>query len=257
MVALFKQLNVDVVTKWRTAHNLLLESDEWKSDIELRKLPTLDILLAFEDYSRVREREYEEQMRRSQVEKTRTERKAREAFKVRTLIFHSMMYVNLVLQGLIVGLVQSGVIKERTKWKEVYHLFRDDHRYLDMLGNPGSNPLELFWDAVDALDQKLDAKIVVVEDVIKQFNAKHHPAEVKEGLSDNKMNIDETLFTIAPETTWDEFAYVIREDGAGVKTLSQEDLQLVFKTVRIFIWTGYCVLDSQISASRYGDQETI
>ncbi len=91
-MALFKQLNVDVVTKWRTAHNLLLESDEWKEDAELRKLPTLDILLAFEDYSRVREREYEEQMRRSQVEKTRTERKAREAFKVRRLIIFFSFY---------------------------------------------------------------------------------------------------------------------------------------------------------------------
>ena len=40
-------------------------------------------MLAFEDYSRVREREYEEQMRRAAVEKTRKERKAREGFKVR------------------------------------------------------------------------------------------------------------------------------------------------------------------------------
>jgi pre-mRNA-processing factor 40 len=39
-------------------------------------------LLAFEDYNRVREREYEEQMRRQQVEKTRKERKTREAFRV-------------------------------------------------------------------------------------------------------------------------------------------------------------------------------
>jgi pre-mRNA-processing factor 40 len=70
------------VTRWRTAHNLVLESDDWKNDPELRKLPTLDILLAFEDYSRVREREFEEQMRRSQVEKTRKERKSREAFRV-------------------------------------------------------------------------------------------------------------------------------------------------------------------------------
>ena len=61
---------------------MLVESDEWNDDQELRKLPTLDILLAFEDYSRVREREYEEQMRRAQVEKTRKERKARESFKV-------------------------------------------------------------------------------------------------------------------------------------------------------------------------------
>lgn len=77
---------MDVVTRWRTAHNLVVESQEWNDDPELRKLPTLDILLAFEDYSRVREREYEEQMRRAQVEKTRKERKAREAFKVPTIM---------------------------------------------------------------------------------------------------------------------------------------------------------------------------
>ena len=82
VVALFKQLNVDVVTRWRTAHSLVLESYEWKNDFELQKLPTLDILLAFEDYSRVREREYEDQMRKTQVEKIRKERKAREAFRV-------------------------------------------------------------------------------------------------------------------------------------------------------------------------------
>jgi len=111
-----------------------------------------------------------------------------------------------------------------------------------MLGNPGSNPLELFWDAVDALDQKLDAKIVVVEDVIKRFNAKHHPAEAKEESSGDKMDVDENLFSITPETTWDEFADVIREDGATVKTLSQEDLRLVFKTVRIFR-AGYSLFD--------------
>ena len=64
---------------------MVVDSDEWKDDEELQKLPTLDILLAFEDYSRVREREFEEQMRRRQVEKTRRERKAREAFRVSQL----------------------------------------------------------------------------------------------------------------------------------------------------------------------------
>lgn len=64
-----------------------MESDEWRHDQELQKLPTLDVLLAFEDYSRVREREFEEQMRRAQVEKTRKERKAREAFKANPLLF--------------------------------------------------------------------------------------------------------------------------------------------------------------------------
>lgn len=61
---------------------MVLESEVWQADPEIQKLPTLDILLAFEDYSRVREREFEEQARRAQVEKNRKERKAREGFKV-------------------------------------------------------------------------------------------------------------------------------------------------------------------------------
>lgn len=88
MVGLFKTLEVDVTTRWRSAHTKVIESDEYRDDEELQKLPNLDILLAFEDYSRVREREFEEQMRRAQVEKTRKERKAREAFKVSLISIH-------------------------------------------------------------------------------------------------------------------------------------------------------------------------
>jgi len=61
---------------------MVLDSEAWKTDPEIQKLPTLDILLAFEDYSRVREREFEEQTRRAQVEKNRKERKTREGYKV-------------------------------------------------------------------------------------------------------------------------------------------------------------------------------
>jgi pre-mRNA-processing factor 40 len=81
-MSLFKQLAIDVLTRWRNAHSLVLKSDEWQGDEELKQLPGLDILLAFEDYSRVREREFEDEMRRKQVRKSRSERKAREAFKV-------------------------------------------------------------------------------------------------------------------------------------------------------------------------------
>ena len=83
LVSLLKELDVNVLTRWRGAHQLVVESDAYRSDPEIQALPTLDILLAFEDYSRVLEREFEEQQRRKQVEKTRSERKAREGFKVR------------------------------------------------------------------------------------------------------------------------------------------------------------------------------
>jgi len=210
------------VTRWRQAHNHLTESDEWRSDPELRKLPTLDILLAFEDYSRVREREYEEQLRRTQVEKTRKERKAREAFKVSYFaLYKKGLFRAQCKQTLLHELVQSGVLKARTKWKDVYPLFREDPRYLDILGNPGSNPLELFWDAVDVLDQQLDEKVGIVENILAKHNA--------------KIAESEPPFSVAPETTWEEFVGVINADvDAQVKALDNKELRVVFTTVSSF-----------------------
>ncbi|RXW23051.1 hypothetical protein EST38_g2826 [Candolleomyces aberdarensis] len=207
VVSLFKQLNVDVTTRWRQAHVMLRESEDWNEDPELQSLPSLDILLAFEDYSRVREREYEEQMRRAAVEKTRKERKAREGFK-----------------ALLQELLDNGLIKARSKWKEVYPTFKDDERYLTMLGNPGSNPLELFWDVVDVLDQQLDTKMVVIEDVLKQHKVETEPGE---NTSEEKKG-----FIVKPDTTWEEFIAVVNEHANdAVKTLSEEDVRLIFKTL--------------------------
>ncbi|KAJ6560990.1 hypothetical protein B0H10DRAFT_2118198 [Mycena sp. CBHHK59/15] len=226
VVALFKELNVDVVTRWRDAQDLVLSSSAWREDLELQKLPTLDILLAFEDYSRVREREYEEQMRRAQVEKTRKERKAREAFK-----------------DLLQELVGAGEIKARTKWKEVYPLFRTDQRYLGMLGNPGSNPLELFWDAVAAFDQKLEEKIAVVEDAVGRYNAaraaqegtKGGDVEMADGTADETADGEkEKEKEREKDAGFDEFFAVVKvgSEGDAVEALSTEDLQLVFTTLR-------------------------
>ncbi|KAH9924721.1 uncharacterized protein B0H18DRAFT_1085405 [Fomitopsis serialis] len=218
VMALFKRLDVDVTTRWRQAHQMVLDSDEWKDDPELQMLPTLDILLAFEDYSRVREREFEEQMRRSQVEKTRKERKAREAYR-----------------DLLQSLVKSGEIKSRTKWKDVYPALANDARYLDILGNPGSNPLELFWDTVDDLDQKLDAKITVVEGAINRHNKL---LEEKQVGADGDVQMADgqeggvKLFNLAPETALDEFVAVVRKDNdEAVGKLSEEELEEIYRTL--------------------------
>lgn len=97
-------------------------------------------------------------------------------------------------------------------------------RYLDMLGNPGSNALELFWDVLDVLDQKLDRKIGVVEDAIKRINSE-------------KMDLGEGgTFEVTPLMTWEGFVRVLRpEVGEGME---EDDLRVVFKTVWItfFFW---------------------
>ncbi|KAH8104969.1 hypothetical protein DFH11DRAFT_1733497 [Phellopilus nigrolimitatus] len=133
VVVLFKELNVDVLTRWCTTYSALRDSDAWATDPELQRLPSLDVLLAFEDYARVQEREFEDRMRRE-------------------------------------TLVDVGRIRAKSKWKDVYPDFGDDEQYLGLLGIPGSNPLELFWDVVDSFDQKLDAKVTVVEEAIRKFD---------------------------------------------------------------------------------------
>lgn len=204
VVALFKKLGVDVLTRWRTAFNMIIDSKDWQSDQELKTLPPLDILLAFEDYSRVREREFEEKMRREQVEKTRRERKAREAFK-----------------ELLQQLLDAGKIKARSKWKDVYPSFQDDERYLNLLGNPGSNPIELFWDIVDNLDQKLDKKIAIVESAIRLFNKDAEPGKTVD---------------FNHETTEEAFRRAIlsiRDGDEDVQELTDEDYKEVYMNVSV------------------------
>ena len=210
VVSLFKELNIDVLTRWRTAYSALLESEAWASDEELQRLPALDILLAFEDYARVQEREFEDRVRREAVEKTRKERKAREGFK-----------------GLLREFVENGKIKARTKWKDVYPEFEEDERYLELLGKPGSNPLELFWDVVDGFDQKLDTKVAVVIEAFKKLE--------KEGGDEQQQ-----LFEVKPETTDEEFNTACknaRKVDEGLDSLSEDDLKEVLDFVSAFFYT--------------------
>jgi pre-mRNA-processing factor 40 len=121
------------------------------------------------------------------------------------------------LQELIAG----GDIKARSKWKYVYPKFSSDIRYLDMLGKPGSNPIELFWDVVDDLDQKLDAKIATVDAAIKRYNSKR--SSDAEGSSP---------WSVQPGTTEVEFLKVVQENGDEESaSLSADDLKQIFTTV--------------------------
>ena len=130
------------------------------------------------------------------------------------------------LQALLQGLVDRGEIKAGTKWKTVYPLFKDDERYTNILGNPGSGPLELFWDVVDAMDQKLESKIEVVEGAIKRYNEKHKP--------DDDMDVDggPVAFKVGIETTEKEFLDVIKADkDERVRGLTHKELSNAFRAV--------------------------
>jgi len=97
-----------------------------------------------------------------------------------------------------------------------------------MLGRPGSNPIELFWDVVDDLDQKLDAKIAIVEAAIKRYNSKH--SSDAEGTSQS--------WSVQPETTEADFLEVVQENGDEESVaLSSDQLRQIFITVFLNFYT--------------------
>lgn len=83
VVNIFKMHDVDALTRWRDALRMVIESAQWKEDGELSQLPQLDILLAFEDYSRIKSNEYEAAIKAAELSRLQKNRLAREGFRVR------------------------------------------------------------------------------------------------------------------------------------------------------------------------------
>ena len=144
-------------------------------------------------------------------------------------------------------LAAAGRITARSKWKSVYPLFSTDTRYLDLLGKPGSNPIELFWDIVDELDQQLDSKIAIAESAIRRHNVKleaEHAKSIqttgvkegegeKEARPDNAGKEGPKLFAVVSETTEEEFVKVLEDNvDEALTKLTEQDMKEVFKTVR-------------------------
>lgn len=144
--SLIRQLNITVSTRWRAAHDMILSSPDFRSDPDLEKVETLDILAVYDDYSRLLEREHEEELRKSKVDIVRRNRKARDAFK-----------------ALLTDLQNSGDLTRLSKWKETHPKIKDDPRYIELLGLPGSSPIDLWMDAVDDLGEETERAAEKIE----------------------------------------------------------------------------------------------
>ena len=68
--------------------------------------------------------------------------------------------------GLLDELRASGKIKAGSKWKQIHPLIEAEPRYVAMLGQSGSSPLDLFWDLVEQDERELRSKRNEVLDVL-------------------------------------------------------------------------------------------
>ena len=123
-------------TRWQVAEEKLEQNHEFNSD-KFETLTRMDVLNQFEKHIRQLQREHNDKVQAERRKKHRAERKNRDAFL-----------------ELLDDLRKSGLLRAGTKWKDIHGIIQDDPRYLAMLGQDGSSPLDLFWDALEIEDQK-------------------------------------------------------------------------------------------------------
>lgn len=141
--------------QWRMAQEAILESQVFQNDEDLRKMDDLDMLIVFEEEIKRAEKEVAELKAKEKDEKRRSCRKRRAA------------YIQLLHE-----LKLSGKIHADTMWKDIYDTLKDDERYLNMLGLPGSSPLELFWDIIDDFQVEVEEKQRLVEELLNEKGKK-------------------------------------------------------------------------------------
>lgn len=191
---ILKTLNLDLAIRYNEASNMVKDTKDWKEDPDLQSIEPLDFLIVYEENVKRSEQEQSQSKHKQKVERQRQIRKNREAYL-----------------ALLDELKQQGKITAGTKWKEVYPLLQNEDRFVDMLSNPGSTPMELFWDVVDDLDYKIEEDSRIIENVLSERTGGN--------------------FKVTPETKFEEFDEKVN-DHVRVKNIKLEDRKAVFKGVR-------------------------
>ena len=155
LMELFRNFEMDVLTRWRDAHRTVVESEEYTSDKKLQEMEVADMIAVFEEHLRVVEKSEFDRKKKTAEETKRAERKRRTACK-------QMMN----------ELQEKGTLNANSKWSHIYPLIKDDERFTSMVGQPGSTPLDYFYDIVDELDVRLTEIINRVEKSFKGVNFK-------------------------------------------------------------------------------------
>lgn len=190
---LLNMLEVSASSRWLETLQLIKASPKFTEDARLNSMPREDILAAYSNY--IREKDYEVNDERQKVKKLqrRRERHIREAFV-----------------ELLQDLHKAGKIKAGTRWVEIRSLFEKDPRYTDICGQPGSTPLELFWDIVEEEGRKLRLQR---EQVIDLITAKR--------------------FKVDDQTEYQEFAQFVKTNrNQNSDPISDDNLKTILEDIK-------------------------
>lgn len=136
VLSLLQGLDLEPFTRWQSAEEKLELNDDFKSE-RFQALTRMDVLNQFEKHIRQLQREHNDRVQADRRVKHRVERKNRDAF------------VDLLNE-----LRESGKLRAGTKWKDIHDAIQNDPRYVAMLGQGGSSPVDLFWDSLEEEEGK-------------------------------------------------------------------------------------------------------
>ncbi|KAG2415527.1 hypothetical protein HFD88_006718 [Aspergillus terreus] len=191
LATILKSLDLEPYTRWSEAQAIIQSNDKVQNDEKFKSLSKSDILTAFENHIKSLERAFNDARQQQKAAKARKERHAREQF------------IDLLKE-----LRSQGKIKAGSKWMNIYPMINTDPRYLGILGNSGSSPMELFWDVVEEEERSLRGPRNDVLDVL-----------------------DDKRFEVTPKTTFEEFHSLVLGDRRTAN-LDPEILQLLFQRIQ-------------------------
>ncbi|KAH8549722.1 hypothetical protein BGW37DRAFT_428559 [Umbelopsis sp. PMI_123] len=176
-------------TTWKSAQELYIARPEYADKGRFKGMDKLDFLVVFEDHVKHLEQVESDQKARVADARKRTYRKHRDAFK-----------------DLLAELRAGKLINAKTDWMEIYPHLKDDLRYQNMLGQPGSTPLDLFWDMVDELGERFYKQKRIIYDILKSLR-----------------------YEITVDTDFAQFQEVLRPYPEVAERVDDENLKLTFE----------------------------
>jgi len=177
-------------TVWTEAQQLLLDNSTFSEDSELLAMDKEDALIVFEQHIRELEQEEEEERERNKKRVKRLQRKNRDSFLL-----------------LLDELHDNGKLTSMSLWVELYPIISTDLRFSAMLGQPGSNPLDLFKFYIEDLKSRFHDEKKIIKEILK-----------------------ERSFVVDVNTTFEVFATLVCDDKRSL-TLDAGNVKLTYNSL--------------------------
>uniref|UniRef100_A0A8C9K0L1 Pre-mRNA-processing factor 40 homolog B n=1 Tax=Panthera tigris altaica TaxID=74533 RepID=A0A8C9K0L1_PANTA len=174
--------SVNFQTTWSQAQQYLMDNPSFAQDHQLQNMDKEDALICFEEHIR---------RERARLRERRQQRKNREAF-----------------QTFLDELHETGQLHSMSTWMELYPAVSTDVRFANMLGQPGSTPLDLFKFYVEELKARFHDEKKIIKDILKDRG-----------------------FCVEVNTAFEDFAHVISFDKRAA-ALDAGNIKLTFNSVR-------------------------